>query len=255
MRHRIVLISLLAACIGLTIWITNMDKIGVMAPFTPGVMWKETQRHLQMVFITELIVIPIGVPLGILVTRPGFRKLATPIIGGANAGQSIPSMAIVAIMVPILSGLISQFPILSSLGFRAFGLLPAIIALSIWGLLPILRNTYAGINSIDPAIVEAARGMGMTRGQIARRIELPLALPVIMTGIRISTVVVVGTATLAALIAAGGLGRIILAGVVSSIPLITLQGAAPTAALAITLGAILEFVERRMTPRGLKLKA
>ena len=245
MRHQIVLISLLAACIGLTIWITGMDKIGVMTPFTPGVMWRETQRHLQMVFITELIVIPIGVPLGILVTRPGFRKLATPIIGAANAGQSIPSMAIVAIMVPILSGL----------GFKAFGLLPAIIALSIWGLLPILRNTYAGINSIDPAIVESARGMGMTRGQIARRIELPLALPVIMTGIRISTVVVVGTATLAALIAAGGLGRIILAGVFSSEEWIILQGVAPTAALAITLGAILEFIERRLTPRGLKVKA
>jgi len=205
----------------------------------------ETQRHLLMVLITELIVIPIGVPLGILVTRPGLRKLATPVVGGANAGQSVPSMAIVAIMVPILSGL----------GFRAFGLLPAIIALSIWGLLPILRNSYAAINNINPAIVEAARGMGMTRGQIARKVELPLALPVIMTGVRVSTVVVVGTATLAALIAAGGLGRIILAGVFSGVPLITLQGAAPTAALAITLGFVLERIESWMTPRGLKVKA
>jgi len=245
MRRWVILISLLTILVGLTIWITSMAKIGVMAPFDSGVMWKETQRHLQMVLLTELIVIPIGVPLGILVTRPGFKKLATPIVSGANAGQSIPSMAIVAIMIPILSGM----------GFKAFGLLPAIIALSIWGLLPILRNTYAGINSIDPAIVEAAKGMGMTRGQIARRIELPLALPVIMTGIRISTVVVVGTATLAALIAAGGLGRIILAGVFNRVPLITLQGAAPTAALAITLGAILERIENWMTPHGLKVKA
>ena len=245
MRRLVVLIFLLAFCIGLTIWITSMDKIGVMEPFTYREMRVETQRHLQMVLITELIVIPIGVPLGILVTRPGFRKLATPIVGGANAGQSIPSMAIVAIMVPILS----------TLGFRAFGLIPAIIALSIWGLLPILRNSYAAINNINPAIVEAARGMGMTRGQIARKIELPLALPVIMTGIRISTVVVVGTATLAALIAAGGLGRIILAGVFSGVPLITLQGAAPTAALAISLGFILERIESWMTPRGLKIKA
>jgi len=245
MRRLVVLILLLAFCIGLTIWITSMDKIGVMEPFTYREMRVETQRHLQMVLITELIVIPIGVPLGILVTRPGFRKLATPIVGGANAGQSIPSMAIVAIMVPILS----------TLGFRAFGLIPAIIALSIWGLLPILRNSYAAINNISPAIVEAARGMGMTKGQIARKIELPLALPVIMTGIRISTVVVVGTATLAALIAAGGLGRIILAGVFSGVPLITLQGAAPTAALAISLGFILERIESWMTPRGLKIKA
>ena len=238
MRRHVILISILTLCIGLTVWITNMDKIGVMEPFTYGNILKETQRHLLMVLIAELLVILIGVPLGILVTRPGFKKLATPVIGGANAGQSIPSLAIVAIMVPLIG----------------FGLKSAVVALFIWGLLPILRNSYTGINNINPAIVEAARGMGMTRGQIARRIELPLALPVIMAGIRVSTVVVVGTATLAALIAAGGLGTIILAGVFNGVPLITLQGAAPTAALAITLGFILERIERWMTPRGLKVK-
>ena len=238
MRRHVILISILALCIGLTIWITNMDKIGIMEPFTYGEMLKETQRHLVMVLIAELVVILIGVPLGILVTRPGFRKLATPVIGGANVGQSIPSLAIVAIMVPLLG----------------MGFWPAIVALFIWGLLPILRNSYAGINNINPAIVEAARGMGMTRGQIARKIELPLALPVIMAGIRVSTVVVVGTATLAALIAAGGLGRIILAGVFSGVPLITLQGAAPTAAMAITLGFILERIEKWISPRGLKIE-
>ena len=239
MRRQVILITLLTICIVLTILITRMDKIGVMEPFTYGEMLKETQRHMYMVLIAEFTVILIGVPLGILVTRPGFRKLATPVVGGANAGQSIPSMAIVAIMVPILG----------------MGFWPAIVALSIWGLLPILRNSYAAINNINPAIVEAARGMGMTRGQIAWKIELPLAVPVIMTGIRVSTIVVVGTATLAALIAAGGLGRIILAGVFSGQPLITLQGAAPTAALAITLGFILERIENWITPRGLKIKA
>ncbi len=239
MRRQVILISLLTLCIGLTVWITNMGKIGVMEPFTYGVMLKETQRHLQMVLIAEVVVILIGVPLGILVTRPGLKKLATPVVGGASAAQSIPSLAIVAIMVPLLG----------------MGFWPAIVALSIWGLLPILRNSYAAINNINPAIVEAARGMGMTKGQIARRIELPLAIPVIMAGIRVSTVVVVGTATLAALIAAGGLGRIILAGVFCGEPLITLQGAAPTAALAITLGFILERMESWMTPRGLKVKA
>ena len=238
MRRHVILISILTLCIGLTVWITNMDKIGIMEPFTYGEMLKETQRHLVMVLIAELVVILIGVPLGILVTRPGFRKLATPVIGGANVGQSIPSLAIVAIMVPLLG----------------MGFWPAVVALFIWGLLPILRNSYAGINNINPAIVEAAKGMGMTRGEIARKIELPLALPVIMAGIRVSTVIVVGTATLAALIAAGGLGRIILAGVFSGVPLITLQGAAPTAAMAIILGFILERIEKRMTPRGLQFQ-
>ena len=210
-------------------------------------MLKETQRHLHMVGIAEGIAIVIGVPLGILVTRPGFRWLTTPIIGGANVGQTIPSLAVIAILATL--------PF--TLGFLDFGLNleTAIVALVIYGLLPIVRNSYAGVNNINPAVVEAARGMGMTRGQIARKIELPLALPIIMTGVRVSTVVVVGTATLCALIAAGGLGRIILAGVFSGEPLITLQGAAPTAALAITLGFILERMESWMTARGLKVKS
>jgi len=224
-----------------------MDKIGFMSPFTYGEILKETQRHMEMVVIAEFAVILIGVPLGILVTRPGFKKLATPVVGIANVGQSIPSMAIVAIMVPLL-GIGVKKVLFFSLP------LSAIVALFIWGLLPILRNSYAAINNIDPAIVEAAKGMGMTKGQIAWRIELPLALPVIVTGIRVSTVVVVGTATLAALIAAGGLGRIILAGVFSGQPLITLQGAAPTAAMAVALGFILERIESWITPRGLKIK-
>jgi len=239
MKRSIILFLILAICIGLTIWITSMEKIGFMEPFTYGEILKETQRHIYMVLLAEVTVILVGVPLGILVTRRGFKALATPIIGGANAGQSIPSMAIVAIMVPLVG-----------LGFW-----PAIIALFIWGLLPILRNSYAAINNINPAIVEAARGMGMTKVQIARKIELPLALPVIVTGIRVSTVVVVGTATLAALIAAGGLGRIIMAGVFSGQPLITLQGAAPTAAMAVALGFLLECIESWITPRGLKIKA
>jgi len=119
----------------------------------------------------------------------------------------------------------------------------------------VLRNSYAGINNIDPAIVEAAKGMGMTRGQIARKIELPLALPVIMAGIRVSTVITVGTAELAVLVGGAGLGRITLTGVFSRQVLTILQGAAPTAALAITLGFILERIESWLTSRGLKVKA
>lgn len=183
--------------------------------------------------------------LGVYITGKGKENIADIVLYLAEIVMTIPSLALFGLLMVILS----------SIGLTTIGFLPAIIALTIYAQLTILRNTYVGINSINPAIVEAARGMGMTRGQIARRIELPLALPVIMTGIRISTVVIVGTATLATLIAAGGLGRIILAGVFSSIPLITLQGAAPTAALAITLGAILELIERWMTPWGLKVKA
>ena len=238
MRRHVILISLLTLCIGLTVWITGMDKIGFMYPFTYEGILEEVKRHLQLVLIAEVIAIFIGVPLGILVTRPGFKKLATPVIGGASSAQAIPSMAIIAIMAPLLG-----------MGFE-----PAMVALIIWGTLPVLRNSYAAINNINPAIVEAARGMGMTRGQIAWKIELPLALPVIMAGIRVSTVVLVGSATLAAIIAAGGLGEIILVGVGVGEVLIVMQGAAPAAAMAITLGFILERIERWMTPRGLKVK-
>jgi osmoprotectant transport system permease protein len=240
-RRYIVLITLLTLCLVATIVITNMEwiKEGVYKPFPWGDVLNCARAHLEMVLIAEAIAIAIGVPLGILVTRPGFKRLSTPVIGGASVGQSVPSLAIIAIMAPILG----------------FGFQSAIVALVIYGLLPILRNSYAGINNIDPAIVQAARGMGMTRVQIARKIELPLALPVIMAGIRISTVITVGTAELAVLVGGAGLGRITLSGVFSRQVLLILQGAAPTAALAITLGFILGRIESWLTSRGLKVAA
>lgn len=241
MRRYIVLITLLTLCVVATVVITNMEwvKEGVYKPFPWSDVLNCTRSHLEMVLIAEAIAIAIGVPLGILVTRPGFKRLSPPVIGGASVGQSVPSLAVIAIMAPIIG----------------FGLQSAIVALVIYGLLPIIRNSYAGINNIDPAIVEAARGMGMTRAQIARKIELPLALPVIMTGIRISTVITVGTAELAVLVGGEGLGRITLSGVFSQQVLIILQGAAPTAALAITLGFVLGRIESWLTSRGLKVKA
>jgi len=238
-RRHVILASLLAILIGLTVWITSMSKVGIYDVFTWTDLLNCTWAHFKMVLIAELMAIFVGVPLGILVTRPGFKKLATPVIGGANVGQTIPSLAVIAIMAPLMG----------------FGLQSAVIALFIYGLLPVLRNAYVGINNINPAIVEAARGMGMTRGQIARRIELPLALPVIMAGIRVSTVITVGTAELAVLVGGAGLGRITLTGVFAGEALLILQGAAPTAAMAITLGFILERIEKRISPRGITTEA
>jgi osmoprotectant transport system permease protein len=190
-----------------------------------------------MVFVAVVIASAIGVPIGILVTRQGLSILALPMIGGASIGQTIPSLAVIAVMAPLLG----------------FGLQSAIVALVIYGLLPVLRNSYASVKTIDPAVIEAAQGMGLTRMQIARRIELPLARPVIMAGIRVSTVITVGTAELAVLVGGEGLGKITLTGVFAQEPLIILQGAAPTAAMAIALGFLLEYMEKRMTPRGLRI--
>ena len=247
MRRWLILSFFLIASVGVTVWVTGMEKIGVMTPFTYEEIFLETRVHLlDLVFPSVLIATVIAVLVGILITRTGFKRLGSPIMAVASAAMSIPSMGVLAIMVPILI----------ALGFReySYGILPALVALVTWGVLPILRNTYAGINNISPGILEAARGMGMTRGQIARRIELPLALPVIMAGIRVTTVILVGTAALAVIVGAGGLGRIILAGVNNRVPLITLQGAAPVAAIAIVLSTILGYVERRLTPRGMRIE-
>lgn len=237
MRHQVILVTLLTLLLGATIWVTNLGKIGIYSTFTYGDLLYCAWAHLKMVFMAVAIAAAIGVPLGIVVTRPGLKKLALPVIGGASVGQTIPSLAVIAIMAPLLG----------------FGLRSAIVALVIYGLLPILRNSYAGVKTIDPAVVEAARGMGMSRVQIARKIELPLAIPVVMAGVRISTVITVGTAELAVLVGGAGLGKITLTGVFAREALIILQGAAPTAAMAITLGFLLERVEWWMTPRGLKL--
>ncbi|MEF8836667.1 MAG: ABC transporter permease [Candidatus Bipolaricaulota bacterium] len=236
MRRRIVLVILLSIFIGVTIWITEMGSLKYMEPKTYTDIGRQAWNHLKMVGIAELLAIGVGVPLGIFVTRPGMKKFATPIVGTANVGQTIPSLAVIAIMAPILG----------------YGFNSAIIALFVYSLLPVLRNSYAGINDIDPAIIESAKGMGMSRTQIALRIELPLARPVIMAGIRTSTVICVGTATLAVLVGGEGLGKIILTGLYTQIPLLIVQGAAPTAALAVILDTLLGGFEAAMTPRGLK---
>ncbi len=236
MRHQVILVSLLTLLIGATIWITSLGKVGIYSTFTYADLVWSAWAHFKMVFIAVIIATAIGVPLGILVTRPGLEKLALPVIAGASVGQTIPTLAVIAIMAPVLG----------------FGLRSAIVALVIYGLLPILRNSYTSIKTIDPAVIEAAKGMGLTRAQIACKIELPLARPVIMAGIRISTVITVGTAELAVLVGGGGLGKITLTGVFAREALIILQGAAPTAAMAIALGFLLERVERWTTPRGLK---
>ena len=189
-----------------------------------------------MVAIAELLAIIIGIPFGFIITRPGFNKLSPIVNGIVNISQAIPSLAFLAIMAPLLG----------------LGLKSAIFALFAKTLLPIVRNTYAGIANIDLSIIESARGMGMTRNQILIKVELPLARSVIMAGIRTSTVLNVGTATLAALVAAGGLGELILSGIQLNSMELMLQGAAPVACLAIILDTALNKIEEWMTPRGLR---
>lgn len=192
-------------------------------------------QHIKLVAVSMGIAIAIGVALGIAVSR--IKALEGPVIGTASTLQTIPSLALLGFMIP----------------FFGIGELPSIIALFLYSLLPIIRNTHAGIAQVDKSVIEAASGMGMTDAQILFRIQLPLALSVIMAGIRTSAVINVGTATLAAFIGAGGLGDFIFLGISRSMDALVLIGAVPAALLALLLDFVLGRLERAVTPKGLKI--
>lgn len=195
-------------------------------------LWLWFQEHILLVFISMSIAILISVPLGIALTN--MRKYAEPIIGLAAVLQTIPSLAMLAFLMV----------------YTGIGTLPAIIALGAYALLPILRNTYTGITEVEQSAVEAGRGMGMTRGQILRKIELPLAMPVIMAGIRTSTVINIGVATLATFVGAGGLGVPIMRGLRTNTEELILMGAITAAVLALVVDFILKQIEKKVTPKG-----
>jgi osmoprotectant transport system permease protein len=191
-------------------------------------------QHLLLVLVSTAIAVAIGVPVGILLTRrPAWRG---PVLGLANVFQTIPSLAMFGFLIPL--------PFLGGIGART-----AIVALVVYALLPIVRNTYVGISGIDPAVREAARGMGMTDGELLRIVELPLSAGVILAGIRVATVVGVGTATIAAAIGAGGLGVYIFRGVAVVDNTLILAGAVPAALLALGADGLLGILERRFVWR------
>ena len=192
-----------------------------------------TLEHLWMVIASTSLAVLIGIPLGILVSRrPAWNK---PVLGSANVIQTIPSLALFGFLLPV-----------PWIGTRSERL--AILALTLYALLPLIRNTYTGIKGVDPAIVEAGRGMGMTDGQLLFRVQLPLALSVIIAGVRVATVISVGLATIAAAIGAGGLGEYIFRGLAMVNNQLILVGAIPAAALALLADVTLGWVERRLSP-------
>jgi osmoprotectant transport system permease protein len=187
---------------------------------------QQTLQHIGLTFISLLIAVLIGLPLGIYITRK--KKAAGIVLGLAGVLQTIPSIALLGFMIPLLG----------------IGPIPAITALFLYALLPIIRNTYTGIEGVDPVIKEAAIAMGMTSAQRLFRVELILAFPVIMAGIRTATVINVGVGTLAAYIAAGGLGEFIFGGIALNNTNMILAGAIPAALLAIGLDFILSRLQK-----------
>jgi len=193
-----------------------------------------TLEHLWLVVISTLLATAIGIPLGILITRrPALNR---PVLGTANVIQTIPSLALFGFLLPA-----------PWIGARAGRL--AILALMLYALLPLIRNTYAGIQGVDRAVVEAGRGMGMTDRQLLFQVELPLALSVIIAGVRVATVTSVGLATIAAAIGAGGLGEYIFRGLAMVNDQVILAGAIPAALLAIFADFSLGWLEKRLGPR------
>lgn len=199
-----------------------------------AVVLQLTLEHLALVAIAIAVAIAAGVPLGILLTRrPGLRRL---VLGATNMIQTVPSLALFGFLIPV--------PFIGGIGNKT-----AVVALALYALLPVIRNTFTGITGVDRAVVEAARGMGMTGKQLLWHVELPLAFSVILAGIRIATVISIGTATIAAAIGAGGLGTFIFRGVATVNNNVILAGAIPAAALAVLADVGLGWAEHRWAVR------
>ena len=198
--------------------------------------WSEllllVRQHIVLVFVSILVAVIIGVPVGILLTR--YRALRSPVLGIANVMQTIPSLALFGFLIPL--------PFIGGIGTRT-----ALVALVLYSLLPIIRNTVTGILNVDPNVREAAVAMGMTGGQVLRQVELPLAMGVIVTGIRVATVIAVGVTTIAAAVGAGGLGVYIFRGLRQYDNNLLLAGALSAALLALAADSLLGLVERQFS--------
>jgi osmoprotectant transport system permease protein len=193
-----------------------------------------TVEHLWLVGISTLIAAFVGIPLGVMIARwPAFNK---PVLTAANIVQTIPSLALFGFLLPV-----------PWLGDRAERL--AILALTLYALLPLIRNTYTGIRGVDPAVIEAGRAMGLTERQLLWQVQLPLASSVILSGLRVAVVISVGLATIAAAIGAGGLGELIFRGLAMVNNQLILAGAIPAAMLALLADFGLGWLESRLRPR------
>ena len=202
-----------------------------------GRIAQATLEHLLLTGVSVVLATIVGVALGIYVAR--FRRLAGPVLAFVGLLQTIPSLALLGALVPLLG----------------VGVKPALVALFLYALLPIVRNTYVGIDGVQPRAIDAARGMGMTEGEILRLVALPQAVPVIMGGVRTATVIGVGVATLAGFVGAGGLGDLINQGLAMVDWGRIAMGAVPAAALALVLDGLLAVGERRLVPKGMRVAA
>ncbi|TYP83800.1 ABC transporter permease [Blastococcus xanthinilyticus] len=198
-------------------------------------LWDSTLRHLALTVVAAAIVLAVAIPLGIALTRPALRRLTPAVIGIANVGQAAPAIGLFVLLAIWLD----------------FGFWTTVLALVLYSALPVLRNTMVGLQGVDARLVEAGRGMGMSGFAVLRRVELPLAVPVILAGARTALVLLVGTATLATFIGGGGLGVLINTGITLSLNSLLISGAALVALLALAIDWLGRVVEHVARPKGL----
>lgn len=227
--------AVLLICVGIAILLTP-DLTG---PERRNLNWQtlsnRTLEHLQLSLTAALIVVLVAIPVGVLLTRPALRKAEPVTVGIANFGQAAPAIGLLVIVASVWET----------------GFWPAVTALTIYGMLPVLASTIVGLQGVDARLVEAARGMGMTQASVLFRVELPMAVPVMMSGVRTALVLITGTAALAGFIGGGGLGLIITTGINLQLPSVIIVGAALVAALALLIDWVGRIIEEAVRPKGL----
>ncbi|MEU8886904.1 ABC transporter permease [Streptomyces sp. NPDC048442] len=237
---KVVLMPAVLAVVLLGTWLwfrsADLDSIAENA-LAGGNVWLRFTEHVELTAISTFFVLIIAIPLGILLTRPGLRKAAPAVTTLANIGQATPAIGLLALLVIWLG-----------IGKRA-----ALIGMIIYAVLPVLSNTIAGLRANDPTLLEAARGIGMSRAGVLAKVELPLAVPLILAGVRTALVLNVGTATLAAFGGGGGLGDLITTGITTQRMPVLVLGSLLTVALALFVDWLASLVELLLRPRGLEV--
>jgi len=230
-------VFLALVCAGLYIYVSNqeLDTIEARSLNATNIL-NAIWEHIQLAAVSTVFVVLIAIPLGVVMTRPFTRSFRGVLLTLANIGQAVPTIGLLALL---------------AVAFVFIGFSAAIVGLVAYAVLPVLRNTIVGLGQVDENILEAGRGMGISKFGVLRRIELPLAVPIILAGVRTALVINVGTATLAAYINAGGLGRIIIAGLSTNRITVQITGALLTAVLALLIDYLAGIAEDVLRPKGL----
>lgn len=230
------LAGIAAAVAVLLFWLSATELTQTeLATLAPATLWVYVVEHLRLTLFSAVIVLVVALPLGVLLTRQPLRFLTGPVLAIVNIGQAAPAIGLVVLLAFWLG----------------FGFRTAVVALVLYALLPVLRNTMVGLDNVDPRLVEAGRGMGMSASRVLFRVELPLAVPLMLAGIRTALVLLVGTAALATFINGGGLGVLITTGVNLNLPRVLISGAVMVALLALAVDWVGRLVEQLARPKGL----